>query len=159
MDTPELRKYSLVECRITRHQHYGLVVRTVPGDQPGFVDSSAISDQPYASPADWPVAGETLMCVILGDTRDGRFRLSSRPRDVALARAVTDVKAVLSTWQGIRDEGIRDEGRLAEFFKSGDAVPTLRWALSGPDGSADQTCASQIVAKAPDWLVKKLGAK
>lgn len=152
MENSEYPKYSLVECRIVGHQHYGLVVRTVPGDRPGYVDESAISDQQYAPMNEWPGVGEALLCVILGDTRDGRLRLSSRPRDVALARAVVDVEATLSIWRRIRDEATAEPDPLVEFLGSQEAVPTLRWALSRPDGSADRLRASEIVEKAPHWL-------
>ncbi|MEV6601716.1 hypothetical protein AB0M36_33410 [Actinoplanes sp. NPDC051346] len=156
MSILEYPKYSLVECRIARHQHYGLVVRTAPGDQPGFIDESAISDQPYAPVDEWPEVGETLLCVVLGSTRDGRLRLSSRPRDVALARAVVDVEAALSIWRRIRDEAPAETGLLMEFFESQEAVPTLRWALGRPHGSPDHSRAFEIVEKAPDWLRRKL---
>lgn len=156
MENLEYPKYSLVECRIVRHQHYGLVVRTVPGDRPGFIDESAISDQPYAPMSDWPGVGETLLCVVLGGSRDGRTRLSSRPRDVALARAVVDVEAALLVWRRIRDEATLEAGPLAEFFESREAVPTLRWELNRPHESTDHSRASEIFEKAPDCLKRQL---
>lgn len=156
MGTPEHPQYSLVECRIVRHQHYGLVVRTVSDHQPGFVDESAISDQPSVPMNEWPGVGATLPCVVLGGTRDGRLRLSSRPRDVALARAGLNVEAALSTWRRIRDEATVEDDLLVDFFESQEALPTLRWALDRPHGSADHSRAIEIAEKAPDWLKRRL---
>jgi hypothetical protein len=149
---PDHRDYSLVECRVTGHRHYGLVVRTVAGDEPGYVDESAISDQPAPAADDWPAVGQVLPCVVLGTRQDGRLRLSCRPRDVALARTVADVPAALTAWRAVRD----DPGRLGEFLAAADAVPALRWALRQPFGTRDRERAAEIVAAAPAALAGEI---
>lgn len=156
MNAPEFRKYSLVECQIVRHQHYGLVVSTILGGRSGFVDESAISDEPYTPSSDWPRVGEELLGVVLGETVDGRLRLSSRPRDVALARAVGDVEVALMAWRQIRDDVNGVESRLSEFLKSSEAVPILRWAKSRPLESIDRVRALEIIAIAPESLARDL---
>jgi len=75
---------------------------------------------------------------------------------VALARAVADVEAALSTWRRIRDEATVEAGHLEEFFESQEAVPTLRWAFCRPHGSADHSRAFEIYQKAPEWLKRQL---
>jgi hypothetical protein len=128
----------------------------MPGGKNGFVDESAISDEPYAPPGDWPRIGELLLCVVLGVTRDGRLRLSSRPRDIELVRAVLNVESALAEWRQVRDDPSGGEGHLRQFLRSRDAVPTLRWAKSRPSGSIDRVRALEIIAKAPESLLRDL---
>jgi hypothetical protein len=146
-------RHPLVECEVTGHRHYGLVVRTVAGDRPGYVDASAISDELF-TPADlWPSMGRVLTCVVVGGRRDGRLNLSCRPRDVELARSVADVREALAEWRTIRDE-VRVGGRLPEFMRSPDAVAVLRWALRRPADSPDHLGASELLADAPVGLAR-----
>lgn len=152
---PEI--YSLTDCRIIKHQHYGLVVRTMPGDDPGYVDESAIADQPSLPCDEWPSVGTVLMCVVLGHAREGRLRLSARPRDIRFASAVEDVEQALLMWHHIRDDATSDKVRILDFLETPEAVPILRWALCRPRESTDYSRASEIVREAPEGLARRLG--
>ncbi|MFE0592568.1 hypothetical protein [Micromonospora echinospora] len=147
-------EYSLVECRVVRHRHYGLVMRVVPDESPGYVDRIEISDEPSVPTERWPGVGDVIPCVVLGHRRDGRLRLSCRPRDVAYASDVSDLEAALTLWRKVRDEAGRAE--VEDFLASRDAEASLRWALRRPVGSVDHSRAVEIVAEAPGWSVDSL---
>ncbi|MGW4384404.1 hypothetical protein [Kitasatospora sp. NPDC004531] len=152
MEEPEVPRYALVDCVVVVHRHYGPVTRTAPGDVPGYVDCLDLSDDPAAGRADWPAVGQQLTCVVLGTTKDGRLRLSARPRDVELVGAVADLPAALATWRAVRDGG----GAAAEFLRADDAVPVLRWALRHPAGSGERTRAEALIERAPDGVQRAL---
>lgn len=154
MDISSVRDYSLVECRIASHQHYGLTVHTIAGNIPGYVDESAISDEDFTPRVCWPSKGERLTCVVLGKAGGGRLRLSSRPRDIELANSVVDVVIALAAWRLARDD---EEGvGLAEFWRLPDVVAVLRWALRRPAHSRDRARAVEIVALAPTAIKDSL---
>ncbi|BCL16869.1 S1 domain-containing protein [Micromonospora sagamiensis] len=148
-------KYSLIECRVVRHQHYGLVMCVVADGSPGYVDRIAISDEPSVPEERWPGVGDVIPCVVLDHLRDGRLRLSCRPRDVAYAAAVSDLEAALTLWRKVRDEGV-GRAEVEDFLAPRDAEATLRWALRRPVGSVDHSRVVEIVAEAPGWLVDRL---
>jgi hypothetical protein len=147
---------SLVECRVIKHAPYGLMLRTLPGDEPGYADSDAISDEPRSGTDHWPAVGAKVQCVVIARRRDGRLALSCRPRDVALARAAPDPVSALEAWRRVRDDGSRDPGLRSEFLASENAVPVLRWALRAPEGSPDRTLASEMVATATGPLARRV---
>lgn len=154
MADSQIRKYALVECHVLDHQPYGLSIQVGAGPR-GFVDKADIADG-AAAPEDWPRIGESVTCVVLGYARDGRVRASSRPRDVALVRAVSDPGAAISVWIRVRDGGFIDPSDREGFFASPVAVPTLRWALRHRVGSMDRTRASEVLAEAPEDIVRKV---
>ena len=145
-----LRRYSVIECRITDHQPYGLVFETGDGTH-GFVDRADISDVPV-SELDWPPVGQHVTCVVLGSTRDGRVRASARPRYVALIQGAADPQRVLSDWIRIRDNGFRDASERETFFRSPDAVLVLQWALVDRGNPASKSRALELLAEGPAQL-------
>ncbi|MFB9584891.1 hypothetical protein OG590_36600 (plasmid) [Streptomyces goshikiensis] len=155
MDISSVRDYSLIECQIVNHQHYGLTVHTIVGNIPGYIDKSAISDEDFTQRVHWPPKGERLTCVVLGQASGGRLRLSSRPRDIELAKSVADVAIALTAWRLVRDDE-EGAGGLAKFWQSLDVVAVLRWALCRPAHSVDHVRATEIVASAPAVVKTRL---
>ncbi|MGX4735928.1 hypothetical protein [Kitasatospora griseola] len=100
----------------------------------------------------WEIVELTPAQVDRGKTRDGRLRLSARPRDVELARSVADVRAALEVWRAMRDEAA-DAG---DVLQTAEAVPVLRWALRHPVGSEERTRAEAVVDRVPEELVRAL---
>ncbi|MFD7639405.1 hypothetical protein ACFV4P_02005 [Kitasatospora sp. NPDC059795] len=143
MKSSDFAKGDLVECVVVTHRHYGPNTRTVVGGAPGFIDSTDVSDDP--ADRDWPPVGRRLACLVLGDTKDGRLRLSCRPRDVELGRSVADVVAAVAAWRTVCDA--ESEVAVGEFLRTADAGPTLRWALRHPAG-AWRTRAEAMVERA-----------
>jgi hypothetical protein len=148
-------KYALVQCQVLDHQPYGLLIQAGAGSR-GFVDRADIADGVVA-PEDWPRVGESMTCVVLGYARDGRVRASSRPRDVALVRDSREPGGAISAWIRVRDHGFSDPSDKEVFFASPDAVPTLRWALRHRVGSLDQNRALEVLADAPEEIVREVG--
>lgn len=139
-------RYALLEVTVQAHARYGLVVRSAAGED-GFVDSDYIADQPVP-PEDWPAVGTHLWGVVLGHTRDGRLRLCTAPKYVAVARSA-DMAAVMGRWRDLREAEDRYLGVAREFRERPDAEPVLRWALTGPYHPADRATAVRLLAAAP----------
>ncbi|KDN87209.1 hypothetical protein KCH_10300 [Kitasatospora cheerisanensis KCTC 2395] len=144
-----------MECVVIGHQHYGPRTRTVAGDLPGYVDASVVSDDPGSSREDWPAVGQRLDCVVLGQTRDGRLRLSARPRDIELIRSVAEVRTALTGWRALAEAGDEAAG-VREFLRTPEALPTLRWALRHPAGSEDRVRAEAMVERMPEGMRQAL---
>ncbi|GHJ13365.1 hypothetical protein TPA0908_13600 [Micromonospora sp. AKA38] len=154
MTESQIPRYALVQCEVTGHASYGLVLQ-VSGGVRGFVDKVDIADEAVAF-EDWPHVGESLTCVVLGYSRDGRIRASARPRDIALVAAVSDPESALMAWVRIRDQGFADSRDRARFIESADAIPVIRWALRHRIGTADWNRASEILSDAPDRLKREV---
>lgn len=149
-----LRRYSLIDAEITGHRTYGVSFRTERGES-GFVDKADVSDVP-TSPADWPLVGQVVTCVVLGIARDGRVRASARQSDVALARSVNDPDGALRRWIAIRDEGFANPEERAAFLASVESVPLLQWARRQRIGSADRIHAEELIADVSDEVRRRL---
>ncbi|MEV0680255.1 hypothetical protein AB0I60_27440 [Actinosynnema sp. NPDC050436] len=98
-----MTKYDRVECLVTGHRHFGLLVRT-DGGTPGFVDSADIADA-RAATADWPPVGSRLRCDVLGLARDGRVRVTSAPAYVELVGSLDDPREALRPQPGSTGRG------------------------------------------------------
>jgi hypothetical protein len=155
MSTIEPPPYALVECRVVSHQRWGLVIRSADGTR-GYIDRGDVTDGPIRA-EEWPAVGAHLTCVVVAHRRDGRFQGSARPRDIALVSAVDDPRAALEAWRAIRDDTSAGPGERARFFASPDAAALLRWALRHPAGSPHRTRAAEILADAPEDLVRDVG--
>jgi hypothetical protein len=150
----EVRRFALVDCLVTGHQHYGILVRT-SGGRPGFIDSIDISDG-ATDPREWPLVGERITCVVLGETRDGRLRASARESDVTLVRKEPDAQEALSEWLRIRDVGFADSSERAAYLASHRGKAILRWAIRRRRSSSDYARAREILAGAPARLRDEL---
>jgi hypothetical protein len=154
-DQPEeVRRFTLIDCDVTGHQRYGLLFRARDG-RPGFIDSLEISDRP-TDPREWPSVGERIICVVLGETRDGRLRASARGSDIVLVRAEPDAEHALSEWQRIRDVGFADPTERDAYVASSRGKAILRWAIRRRQSSNDHARASEILASAPATLRDEL---
>jgi hypothetical protein len=129
-------KYSIVTCNVTSRQHYGLLVRAVESGESGYIDRSDIADGGIGED-EWPSEGVSLRCVVLGYTRDGRLRLSARPRDVSLSASGINVGEALRDWISVRDAGQSDAQRMTDFLQCTYATSVLRWALLDRPASAN----------------------
>jgi hypothetical protein len=82
----EVRRFSIASVTVIGHEHYGVLVR-MPSGEPGWIESEYLDDERVAT-QDWPQMGAVLDAVVLGPrTRDGRWRLCTRPSCFAEARA------------------------------------------------------------------------
>lgn len=153
MTVGRMARYEIVQCVVTGHQRYGLLVRS-EGGETGLVDSVDISDG-HDSAIDWPSIGIRLPCVVLGYTRDGRIRVASAPSYVRLIRELDDPGLALEEWKALRES--QGSGEMADrFFGSHHARPLLTWALKTHVGSANHTLAVSLLNAAPGELKKEL---
>jgi len=136
-------RYSLVESTVRGHAGYGLVVRSVDGED-GFVDSGHIANGPLAT-EDWPAVGQRIWGVVLGYARDGRLRLSTAPNDVALARS-TDLAVAMLAWRDLREADERYLATARDFLQRPDATAVLRWAVTGPYRAEGRAAAVRLLA-------------
>jgi hypothetical protein len=148
-NSEEVRRFDLVDCEVTGHQHYGLLFRT-SSDRPGFIDSADIFDPSAHGHSDWPPVGARLTCVVLGVTRDGRIRASVRASDMELVREEADLQQALSEWRRIRDAGFADTSEQNTYLASARGKAILRWALRRNISSSDHNRAVEIIASAPE---------
>jgi len=82
----EYLRGQIVSVTVTGAAHYGVLV-TVPSGERGWIESHYLDDVRVPL-EDWPASGTLLEAVVLGPrTRDGRWRLSTRPSVLAAARA------------------------------------------------------------------------
>ena len=144
MTTADIPRYTLVDGEVTGRQDYGLIVRAAD-NRPGFVDSADIADEPVPQ-EEWPSTGTRLRGVVLGVTRDGRLRLSLRPRDVTLVESVPDPAGALRTWHALRRG---DPDTVRAFQGSVEARALLRWALAHPAGSPDRELGERLLTRPP----------
>ncbi|MFJ1760615.1 hypothetical protein ACIOD2_09885 [Amycolatopsis sp. NPDC088138] len=101
------RRYDVVECAVTGHVHYGLLIAAEDGER-GFVDRAEITDEPGEP---WPETGSRLRGVVLGYTRDGRLRVATRPGYVELVATADDPAAGAADWSRLRDVRRTTSGR------------------------------------------------
>ena len=52
-------RYSIVDCVVTGHAYYGVLVRAIGSDESGYVDRADISDQALPE-SQWPAVGSTI---------------------------------------------------------------------------------------------------
>ena len=84
------RRGDVIEVAVTGHAHYGVLV-TVPTGERGWIESHYLDDARVAQ-QDWPERGSVLDAVVLGpQTRDGRWRLTTRPTALVAARAGQEI--------------------------------------------------------------------
>jgi len=135
-----LPKYAVTSCEVDGRREYGLLVHSVDTEEKGYVDRADVGD--FALPeSEWPSNGSRVRCVVLGYARAGRLRLSLRPRDLALADSVDDVRAALRHWIHVRDLGQDDPIAMEEFLSFSYAVPVLRWAVNHSSNSRNHNIA------------------
>jgi hypothetical protein len=144
-------RYSITLCEVTGHLEYGLLVHVAGTSEAGFVDRADIGDE-ETSPSRWPSQGTELRCVVLGYARNGRLRLSSRARDVALAMEVVDVAEALRDWINIRDTACFNRNEIVDFAARDYAVPVLRWALRNNPRSKNHAVASKFIEFLPQAI-------
>jgi hypothetical protein len=81
----DYRRYVITSVTITGHEHYGVIV-IMPSGEAGWIESEYLDDVRVA-PENWPAIGSVVEAVVLGpQTRDGRWRLCTRPSCFAEAR-------------------------------------------------------------------------
>lgn len=149
MTEGRLAKLALVTGTVVRHwEHRGLVVRLTDSDQQGFVDSVDLHDIPGQCEA-WPPVGAQVRALVLGYTRVGQLRLTMRPRDIALNDWTSDALRALDIWKVISVAGPDDAKAVAEFYRSPDAEPLLRWAMRYPPHAAAHRLATKLFEGAP----------
>ncbi len=86
---------------------------------------------------------------MLGHTRTGRIRLSTRHGDVLLAESVPDPAGAIREWMRIKESSTSDTGARTGFCQSPNAGALLRWALTRPSYSTDFTLAAELLENAP----------
>lgn len=153
LDEP-LPKYAIVELVVVGHQPFGLLVQDDSG-QRGFVDRADIADDPAAG-GGWPKVGDRIPGVVLGYTRDGRLRVSTRERDLGLVGSLANPADALQAWQAVRSAETGDTEVLEQFYQSPSAPALLRWALKHPTYSEEHKRALDLLSKAPKDLQTKL---
>lgn len=144
-NSDDVRRFDLMDCEVTGHQHYGLVIRA-QGGQRGFIDSADISDSLRHGRSDWPPVGTRLTCVFLGMTKDGRIRASARTSDIELVHEEANPQQALSEWSRIRDVGFADPSERDAYAASARGKAILRWALRRKASSSDYVRAKEIIA-------------
>lgn len=148
-------KYSVIDCIVSGHRDYGVLVSVPASGEVGYIDRSEIGNSGMPQ-SEWPSEGSGVRCVLLGYTRDGRLRLSSRPRDVDLAETVPDLAGALRHWIAVRDAGVADEGAMSQFLGSSYAIPVLRWAMRDRPTSDNYKAAQRAVPLLPPGADEEL---
>jgi hypothetical protein len=141
-------RYSVITCDVTGRLHYGLLVRAVESGEAGYIDRAELGNSPLTE-EEWPVDGTSLRCVVLGYTRDGRLRLSSKPRDVSLSESGINVREALGHWISVRDAGESHPEGMVEFLRLSYATSILSWALQDRPSSANYKIARWAVSLLP----------
>lgn len=103
MESPERRRYDVVNCVVIGHARYGLLIESEDGEC-GFVDSSDITDTPGEP---WPAVGEDLRCIVLGHAKDGRLRVAVTPAYVDVVAAADDPATAVDHWSSMTGRGQR----------------------------------------------------
>jgi hypothetical protein len=96
----EHARYEIIECTVTGHATYGLLVESQSGER-GYVDREYINDSGSEHTA-WPGVGEAILGAVLGYTKDGRLRISTQPSYIDLIRTSTDIHGILDAWVRVR---------------------------------------------------------
>lgn len=148
-------RHSIVNCIVTGHRAYGVLVRDPESGEGGYIDRSDIADSGLPQ-SEWPGEGSLIRCVVLGYTRDGRLRLSSRPRDVNLAEAVPDLTVALQSWVEARKAGESNEQYMRSFLRKPYALPVLRWAIRDRPNSENYKAARWAAEILPPEMRKEL---
>ncbi|MFS8101787.1 hypothetical protein LFM09_32130 [Lentzea alba] len=130
MESERLRRYAVVSGTVVSHPPYGIFLTTDTGDR-AFIDSDYVADGGVRRD-EWPQPGERVRGMVLGVTRDGRVRLSTRQSDVDLVDEGVDASRAMAAWDAFRQAG--DAGSGQELLALPDAVAVLRWALRQPPG-------------------------
>jgi predicted RNA-binding protein with RPS1 domain len=147
-------KYAIVTCMVTSRPDFGIFVEEIGSRQAGFVDTTDMADSvdQFSGP---PETGDNIRAVVLGRTRDGRLRLSMRPRDLKLVAALHDPEAAFLEWRNI-ERNLEDRWIKEKFYGSPNAVALLDWALSHPTHSSAHKQATNLLSGAPAALHARL---
>ena len=146
--------YEIVQCQVTRHASYGLVVQT-PAGEIGTIGLDLISNRPLKA-EDWPEVGETISAVVMGYNRNGALRLCSAPGYVTYVRSAADIDAAREMLARVSRADRAYMESVEAFYDSDDAQVNLRWALSRPWRSAEPSMALRLLARAPSGVVLDL---
>lgn len=151
-------RYSLVDCVVSAHRPYGLIV-AVARRYRGFVDLDHISHVPIAAD-DWPAVGSKQRGLVLGETNDGRLRLDLRKDDLHLAEHAVDFTHVMARWAEIRQGAPGDAQTRHRFFESPDAARLLAWLASGRSRGAPMALiwdlvggSSEVIRREVAWRI------
>jgi hypothetical protein len=147
-------RYEIVECVITGHASYGLIVRSRSGE-PGYVERDMIADWPTRA-EDWPAAGKAILAVVLGYAHDGRLHLSAQPSYVAYVQSARDIHSVQQAWARLHGADREYVESKESLYSSGDAHVVLRWALRQAPRSSQPGVALRALAGGPSGLVLDL---
>lgn len=146
-----LPRYAIASLVVVGHRRYGLRVEVVDSDREGFVDSANIADPPLRH-EDWPCVGARMRGVVLGRTRAGQLRLTTRRRDVAFVESVSDPAGAFLEWRAVHAAGSSNVDARSEFFRSANASALLEWALKNSPYSENRKLAIELLSVAPDEL-------
>lgn len=142
-------KYAIVRGTVDGRQHYGVLITLESGGR-GFIDADHLADTADGrSNAQWPEPGRSVEAVVLGATKDGRVRQTTRGSDLALARSVSNLAGVFEVWERCCGIGEAASSTAVSFLGSSDADAVLSWALRQSPGSSDVELALRILAASP----------
>lgn len=145
-------RYAIIEVEVVGHQSFGVVVRDGSGRK-GSIDRYELFDSQSAEDV-WPPVGAWIRAVVLGYYRDGRVRLSSRPRDLLLTESVDDPAVSLDRWKMLDHvDGVAKR----EFYGLREARPLLAWALAHAPGSDEYEKALRVISSGPEIFSDLLG--
>lgn len=130
MESDRLQRYAVVSGTVVSHPHYGVFLTTDAGDR-AFVDSDYVADGDVRRD-EWPQPGERVRGMVLGVTRDGRVRLTTRQSDLDLVDECVDASRAMAAWDAFRQTG--DAGSVREILALPDVAAVLRWVLRQPPG-------------------------
>lgn len=151
MAANKLSKYEIVECVITGHAPYGLIIQSASGER-GYIDSGDISDGPL-EPKDWPTVGQAITGVAMSYLRDGRLVVSARPSDVALVRSAADIQTTMDAWARLCRADEEYTKAVHSLVTSEDVMAVLRWALSRSQLSSEPGVALRALAGAASGML------
>jgi hypothetical protein len=143
-------KYAIVRGTVSGRQQYGALITLESGDR-GFVDVGYLADtaEGVQSGAEWPEMGLTVEAVVLGTTRDGRVRLTTRGSDLALARSALNLADAFAVWEQCQKADEPQSPTAASFLALPDADAVLSWALRQKPESSDLELALRVLAASP----------
>ncbi|MFE1801502.1 hypothetical protein ACFW9L_35810 [Streptomyces sp. NPDC059517] len=140
-------RYSRVECIVTAHRSYGLIVE-VGSRFKGFVDLADISSSPVTA-ADWPEVGAERQTLVLGVTNDGRLRLDMRQDDLELADSAVDLPSAMARWSEALRAHPDESGPRQSFYQSPDSAQLLNWLIAGKGRGSPVESVLALISDAP----------
>lgn len=151
MAVNKISKYDIIECIVTGHAPYGLIIESASGGS-GYIDSGDISDRPVER-KDWPTVGDAITGVVMSSLRDGRLVVSMRPSDLVLVRSASDIQAAMDAWARLRRADEEYTKAIDALVASDDANAVLLWALSRSKLSPEPGIALRTLANAASGLL------